>query len=172
MLTGMTKWHPMQPCDETFFATAPYVYRFPIDLPVPPERVWESLTSERSVSAWGLGVQAVEWSSPRPFGIGTTRTVTLPLHSMTAHEQYFVWDEGKRHAFFLREANRAFLRRMAEDYLIEPSPSGCRFTWTFAIEPLPKTRGLLTIGSPINRLAFGRMARSSKSYFAKHPSAD
>jgi hypothetical protein len=168
----MTKWHEMQPADEMFFEIAPYVYSYPIDLPVPAERVWESLTSDRSVAAWGPGVQSLTWTSPRPFGVGTTREVVLPLHSITAREEYFRWDEGKGCSFYVREANRLVLRRMAENYELESTPTGCLFTWTFAVEPTPKTTLLLKLGSPVNKLAFGQMARSSKGYFAKHPLAD
>jgi hypothetical protein len=172
MLDGMTTWHPMQPCDESFFTTAAHVYRFPIDLPVPPARVWESLASERSVSAWGPGVQSLRWTSPRPFGVGATREVVLALRALTVKEEYFEWDEGKRCAFFVRAASRPLVRRMAEDYLLAPTSSGCRFTWTFAIEPNPKSAQILRLADPMNRLAFGQMARSSRSYFAKHPLAD
>lgn len=172
MLDGMTKWYPMQSCDETFFATAPHVYRFPVDLPVPPERVWESLCSERSVSAWGPGVQSLKWTSPRPFGVGTTREVVLPLHSIAVKEEYFRWDEGTRYAFHVRAANRPVLRRMAEDYLLEATATGCRFTWTFALEPTAWTALVLRLAGPVSRLAFAQMARSSTSYFAKHPLAD
>ncbi len=168
----MTKWHEMQPTDETFFDTAPYVYRFPIDLPVPAERVWESLTSDRSVAAWGPGVQSLTWTSPRPFRVGTTREVVLPLHSITVREEYFRWDDGKGYSFYAREANRPVLRRMAENYELEPTATGCLFIWTFAVEPTAKTSMLLKLGSPVNKLAFGQMARSSRSYFAKHPLAD
>jgi hypothetical protein len=168
----MAKWHEMQPADETFFETAPHVYRYPIDLPVPAERVWESLTSERSVAAWGLGVQSLKWTAPRPFGVGTTREVVLPLHSITVREQYFRWDEGKGYSFYVRAANRPVLRRMAENYELEPTATGCLFTWTFAVEPTPKTSMLLRLVGPVNQLAFGQMARSAKTYFAKHPLAD
>jgi len=168
----MTKWHPMQPCDETFFASAPHVYRFPIELPVPHERVWESLTSERSIGAWGPGIESLKWTAPRPFGVGTTREVVLRLHSITVKEEFFLWEEGKRYAFWARAANRPGLNRFAEDYLLEPSESGCRLTWTFAIEPTAKAALLLRLGSPVNKLAFGQMARSSQSYFAGHPLAD
>jgi hypothetical protein len=172
MLCPMTKWHELQPADETFFATAPYVYRFPVELPVPAERVWQSLTSDRSVAAWGPGVQSLKWTSPRPFGVGTTREVVLVLHSITVREEYFRWDEGNGYSFFVREANRPVLRRMAENYELESTATGCLFTWTVAMEPTPKASTLLRLGSPVNKLAFGQMARSSKSYFAKHPLAD
>jgi hypothetical protein len=31
---------------------------------------------------------------------------------------------------------------------------------------------LLRLGGPVNQVAFGQMARSSKTYFAKHPLHD
>jgi hypothetical protein len=61
---------------------------------------------------------------------------------------------------------------MAENYELEPTATGCLFTWTFAVEPTPKTSMLLRLGGPVNQLAFGQMARSSKTYFAKHPLHD
>src|SRR6478672_7278253 len=79
---GMT-WHALEPVDDSFFETADHRYVFPIDLDVPPERVWESLQSDSSVADWGLGVQDLRWTSPRPFGVGTTREVVLPLGLMT-----------------------------------------------------------------------------------------
>ena len=48
----------------------------------PPEQVWESLASDESIAAWpmGPGIRiGLRWTSPRPFGIGTTREVRLPL---------------------------------------------------------------------------------------------
>jgi uncharacterized protein YndB with AHSA1/START domain len=169
MLIAMTRWYPLEPCDESFFHTAAHVYRFPVDLPVPPERVWESLVAPNSIADWGPMVKSVEWTSPRPFGVGTSRTVVLPGGGMTVHEQYFLWDEGHRHSFFVREANRPLLHRMAEDYVVEARPGGSRLTWTFALEGGPKTRLLLTALSPGNKLLFGKMASSAKGYFAKNP---
>jgi carbon monoxide dehydrogenase subunit G len=162
-------WHPLEPVDESFFVTADHRYKFPIDLDVPPERVWESIASDESVAAWGLGVQSLRWTSPRPFGVGTTREVKLPLGIMTVRERFFVWDEGKRYAFAAYEANRGFYRRFAENYVIEPRGAGSRLTWTIAIEPQPKLRRLVDLGRPLNRLAFGQFARGARSYFAKNP---
>jgi uncharacterized protein YndB with AHSA1/START domain len=166
---SMTRWYPLEPCDETFFQTAPHIYRFEVDLPVPPARVWESLTSDNSFADWGPLAKSVQWTSPRPFGVGTSRTVVLAGAAMTVHEQYFRWDEGQRHSFYVREANRPLLRRMAEDYVIEERPAGSRLTWTFALEGTARTSLLVKALSPGNRLLFGRMANSAKGYFAKNP---
>ncbi|HEY2296866.1 MAG TPA: SRPBCC family protein [Jatrophihabitans sp.] len=164
-------WQALDPVDESFFETADHRYVFPIDLDVSSERVWESLQSERSVADWGLGVKSLRWTSPRPFGVGTTREVVLPLGLMTVRERYIAWDEGKRYAFEVYQANRNFYRRFAENYVVEPRGAGSRLTWTIAIEPRAKYKRFVDLGRPVNRLAFGQFARGARSYFAKRPTA-
>lgn len=168
MLAGMARWHDLEAADESFFTTAPHVYRFPLELSVSPERVWESLTSDGSLGDWGLGVK-LSWMSPRPFGVGTSRQVVMPGGSMTLNERFFLWDEGKRYAFYVESANRGFLRRFAEDYLVEKTATGSRFTWTIAIEPQPKFARLVSLGGPLNKLSFSMTPRAAKKYFAQNP---
>jgi hypothetical protein len=165
----MTRWYPLESCDESYFDNAPHIYRFVQDLPVSPERVWESLVSEHSVADWSPLLRSLEWTSPRPLGVGATRTVVLPLRAITVREHFFRWEEGRRYSFHGIEANRPLLNRIAEDYLVEESATGCRFTWTFALEGTPKTRLLVTALSPANALSFRQMAYGAKGYFAKHP---
>lgn len=164
----MTRWYPLESCDETFFDTAPHAYRYPVELNVPPERVWESLTSDGSLADWGLGV-TVNWTSPRPFGIGSGRTVALPARAITVQERFFRWDEGTRYSFYVEQANRPLLRRFAEDYLVEKTPTGSRFTWTIAMEPTAKTARLISIANPLNKLLYRAVPMRAKAYFAKHP---
>ena len=165
----MTKWHPMQPVDESFFATAPHLYTFVQDLDVSPERVWESLVSANSVADWSPLLHSIEWTSPRPLGLGATRTVVLPGKAITIHEYFFRWEEGHRYSFYGVEANLPLFSKFAEDYIVEPSASGCRFTWSFALEGTSKTKLAMKAMSPINRLNFRSMAYGAKGYFAKHP---
>ena len=167
MLTFMA-WHSLDEVDESFFATAPHVYRYPVELDVPPERVWESLVSDGSLADRGMGIK-LRWLTPRPFGIGTGREVVLPLGLMTVRERFFIWDEGTRYAFYVESANRPVIEKFAEDYLVEKTETGSRFTWTIAIEAAPRYRALVAAGGPVNRLSFGQTARSGKKYFAKHP---
>lgn len=136
---------------------------------MPPERVWESLASDASLSAWGPGVQSLTWTSPRPFGVGTTRKVVSPLKAVTVHEHFFRWDEGTRCSFYVYEANRPIVRRMAEDYVVEADGSGSLLTLTIAVDLAPRLAPLAKLFSAANTLAFGQVARSAKGYFAKHP---
>jgi Polyketide cyclase / dehydrase and lipid transport len=159
-------WHTLEPADASVFTEAPIVYRFPVRLPVPAERVWQSLASDRSMSDWGLGVKRLTWTSPRPFGIGTTREVVLPLGAMTVRERFFRWDEGKGYSFYVTEANRPLVERFAEDYVVEPDGDGSVFTWTIALEPKRALLPVLRAAGPLNRMAFGQVPRAARKYFS------
>ena len=165
----MSVWRALEPANASIFETAPLIYRYPVKLAVPPERVWESIASDRSLADWGLGVKSLTWTSSRPFGVGTTREVVLPMGTMTVREHFFRWDEGKGYSFYVYEANRPGIKRFAEDYVIEPDGSGSVFTWTIAIEPYPRMVPLMKLLGPVNKQAFGQVARNAKSYFAKNP---
>ena len=96
----MTRWHPLEPADADFLASAPHVFRYQKRYAATPEKVWESLVSDESLAAWGPMITKVTWTSPRPFGVGTTREVTAPGGS-TMRERYFQWDEGHSHSFYV-----------------------------------------------------------------------
>jgi len=166
----VTRWFRLEPVDEGFFASAPYVYRFPMDLPVSPERVWQSLISPNSVADWTPLLRSIEWTSD--LGLGATRTVVLPLRAVTLHEYFFRWDAGSRFSFYGVEANRPLLRHFAEDYLIEPHGGVTRLTWTFALAGTRATAPLLRVLNPANAVTFRKMAYGAKSYFAPHATTD
>jgi Polyketide cyclase / dehydrase and lipid transport len=163
------RWHRLEPADGSVFESAPQLHRFRVRLDVPPEQVWESLASDESIAAWpmgpGLSIK-LQWTSPRPFGIGTTREVVLPFGMMTVRERFFRWDEGKGYSFYVEAVNRSGIRRFAEDYVIEPDGAGSVFTWTIAIEPTPALAPLMRATTPVNRFAFGRTAAAAKRFFA------
>jgi carbon monoxide dehydrogenase subunit G len=160
-------WHPLESIDETFFDTAPMPFVYRLDVAVPVETVWDSLQSDESISAWGPGVRKVRWLSPRPFGVGTTREVAIAMGIATVHERFLVWDEGKRYAFEVYESNRSGFRRFGENYVLEERNGGSRLTWTVAIELQPKVQRLAAVIGPVNKFAFGQMARAGRSYFAR-----
>jgi Polyketide cyclase / dehydrase and lipid transport len=162
----MTRWYQLERPDFSTFTEATQLYRFPAKFAAPPERVWQSLVSDASVQAWGLGVQRLTWTSARPFGVGTKREVVLPLRSMTVREEFFRWDEGKGYSFFVTEANRPGLRSFAENYEMEPDGDGTLFTWTIAIEPHPRMAPAMKLLGPANKAAFGMLVKGGKKYFA------
>jgi hypothetical protein len=164
MLAAMA-WHELEPADESFFASAPFVHRYPVDLAVPPDTVWSSLTSDRSMWDWRLPIKRLTWTSPRPFGVGTTREVILSGGSFGIRERYFRWEDGRRMSFVATECDRRLLRRFAEDYLVESRPGGSRFTWTIALEPTPRLHRLFRVTDPLNSLFLRAVPLAARRYF-------
>jgi hypothetical protein len=163
----VARWHRLERPDSSVFTEAPHAYRYPARFAAPPERVWESLVSDESVKAWGLGVRSLRWTSPRPFGVGTTREVVLPLGVMSLREEFFRWDEGRGYSFYVREANRPGLRRFAENYELVPDGDGTLFTWTIALDPTPRLAPVLKLLAPINKAGFAQLVRAGRKYFAE-----
>jgi hypothetical protein len=152
----------LDPVDEDFFGAAPLRYVFEMRLAAPAERVWADLVDDRSLS-WVHGLK-ITWTSPRPFGVGTTRTAAGGYGAVRLYETFFRWEEGRRHSFYAVRANSPMYRRFAEDYLVEPADGGCTFTWTFAAEPRGARPVAAAIGA-IQRPIFAAMARDTRKHF-------
>ncbi len=161
----MTRWHPLEPTDDEFFTSAPHVLRYQKRFAATPEQVWESLTSDVSLAAWGPAIRKVTWTSPRPFGVGTTREV---VSAGSVRERYFRWDEGHSHAFYVYEASLPLFKRFAEDYIVEPDGAETLFTWTVAIEAKSAFRLPLKVLAPVLKAGFGQIPSGGQRYFAKH----
>jgi polyketide cyclase/dehydrase/lipid transport protein len=158
----------MEPVEEPFFESAPHRWVHTIDLDVTPDRVWQSLQSDDSVAAWGPTIKWVRWTSPRPFGIGTTRDTAAFGGRPVFTDRFFIWDEGQRYAFSSIRGPR-LLRRFAEDYVVTAHNGGARLTWTVALEPTAHYRAVLTMLSPVIRIGMSRLAAGARQYFAQHP---
>ncbi|MFD1149588.1 SRPBCC family protein [Saccharothrix hoggarensis] len=146
----------LEPFDEDFFEEAPQRRTYVLDLPVSPERVWRGLTASNPL--WWCRLLSAEYTSPRPFGIGTTRRA-LVLGVLRLEERFFRWEEGRRQSFWVSRANLPLFRRFGEDYLVERTAGGCRFTWTFAYEPALKA------GGRVNAAVFGSLAADTRRHF-------
>jgi Polyketide cyclase / dehydrase and lipid transport len=157
-------WHPLERAGAEFFDSAPQKYRFCMEVPRRPDEVWESLTSNESLAAWpmGPGVRfAARWTSPRPLGVGAGREVTLPFGALTLRERFFHWEDARGYSFYVEEASRPGLRRFAENYTLQPAPTGTLLTWLVAIERGRRNPALSLL---LNRVAFSRTAAAAKKH--------
>jgi hypothetical protein len=150
----------LERADEGFFASAPARYSDTFAIARPAVEVWRALVADRPL-AW-CRILAIRWTSERPHGVGTTRQAKLLGGVVQLQEHFFVWEEGRRYAFYATEANLPLFRRLAEDYVVEPDgPDRCRFTWTIAIEPSALGRS----GGPVNGVVFKRLFAETRSHF-------
>ena len=152
----------LQPVDETFFETAPTVYVGTVDVARPAAEVWAELVADGALS-FCRSLRGARWTSPRPFGVGTTRTMPAMFGTLMVHETFFRWEEGRRKSFYAHRTNLPVFRRLAEDYLVEEvSPTACRFTWTIATDPYPATRPL----AYLNKRTTDGLFRDMRRHFA------
>lgn len=162
----MTRWYPLETADADFLASAPYIFHYQKRLPAPPEKVWASLISDESLTAWSPMLKEITWTSPRPFGVGTTREVAPPA-GPRVRERYFHWDEGRSQSFYVYESSMPLFRRFAEDYVVEPDGADTLFTWTVAVEPKGAFALPFKVIAPVMKAGFGRIPSDGQKYFAK-----
>ena len=162
----MARWYPLQPADADFLTSAPHVFRYEKRYAAAPEQVWASLTSDESIAAWGPSIKEVTWTSPRPFGIGTTRDV-VAFGGATMRERYFRWDDGHRHSFYAYESTLPVFTRFAEDYIVEADGDATHFTWVLALEPKRAMALPVKVFAPLLKAGFGRIPSEGQKHFAK-----
>jgi hypothetical protein len=162
----MTRWYHLEPTDADVFEKAPHVFTYQKRFAAPPDQVWEQLTSDASITAWGPATKDVNWTSPRPFGVGTTREVHA-LGGPRMRERFFRWEEGTRKSFAAYESTLPLFKRFAEDYIVEPDGDDTLFTWTVAIEPKDALALPFKVIAPAVKAAFGRLPVDGQRYWAK-----
>ncbi len=139
--------------DEAFLDTAPARFVDAIEIALPASTVWAELTHDGTLD-WCRGL-AITWLSPRPFGVGTKRQAKLFGALLRVQEEYFIWEEGRRMAFFVTSVRPPVYRRSAEDYVVDPlGPDRCRFTWTLAFDLTLLGRLNSPLSSPIIKRMF------------------
>jgi Polyketide cyclase / dehydrase and lipid transport len=150
----------LEPVDEGFLTSAPTRYSETFAIARPAGEVWGELVSQEPLH-W-CRILSVGWTSERPFGVGTTRQVKVLGGAMSLEEYFFIWEEGRRYAFYATQANLPLFRHVAEDYTVEPDgPDRCRFTWAVALEPTPLGRP----GGRVNGVIFKRLFAETRRYF-------
>jgi hypothetical protein len=158
---------PCRPVDASFFETAPMRFKNVVELDAHPAKVFAIFEDGESWPKWFRAMNKVKWTSNKPYGVGTTRTVWMTL--VTLDEHFFRWEQDRRCSFYLTGHSMPLAHSLAEDYLLEElAPGKTRFTYTVAMEP----RLAVAMGGPISRMYFGSMFKSACTNLQKYVSSD
>jgi hypothetical protein len=150
----------MEPVDESYFDNAPQRFARTWSIARPAAAVWAELVGERPLH-WCRGL-TIRWTSPQPFGVGTTRQAKTFGGLTRGDEYFFIWEEGRRYAFYFTESNPPLFTSLAEDYTVEPNgPDHCLFSWRVGLTP----SALGKPGAPLNKLLFSSFFRDTGRYF-------
>lgn len=142
-----------QQVDLAWIDTAPVRIVNTVDVCAAPAAIWSALEDADAWPRWAKVITQVEWTSARPFGEGTTRTVTM-RGRMTAYERFIAWQPHRLMAFRFDAATTSGVSAFAERYDIEPiDDSHTRVTWVMAMSP----KGVSKLIVPATRVPMDRL---------------
>lgn len=155
-----TKRYPCEPVTASFADTAPVRMVAAVDIAATAEEVWTALEDASAWPRWASVIKNVEWTSSRPFGVGTTRTVSM-AGNMIGYEEFIEWEPYSRMAFRFNEASMQGVSAFAEQYSLEEvTPGTTRVTWVMAMEPSGVSRFIVPLTQLPLRLMLAKMLRS------------
>jgi uncharacterized protein YndB with AHSA1/START domain len=129
--------------DLSFVERAPVVVRAEVSVPASPAAVWPAFADAPAWVDWFTGMQDAHYTSPAPYGVGSTRSVRVM--GLVADETILAFDPGKRFAFRVDAANLPMLRALVEVVTLEADGAGTRVVYRQALEPKPWLRPLLPL---------------------------
>ncbi len=129
--------------DNTYFSTAPYCFTATVTINASAADVFDAFEDENSWPEWAMPIQSVDWTSPKPFGVGTTRRVAMS-GGLVGDEVFIDWDYPKRMAFCFTHSSQSLIESFAEGYDVKDLGDGqVEVTWTMGMTP--KGLGKLTM---------------------------
>jgi len=126
----MPKLKDLKPVGADYPLTGPNHRTLVMPISVPSTTLFRCLEDGPAWNEW-LGID-VEWTSPEPFGVGTTRTVRTG--GQTIDEYFLTWIDGQAMGF---RFDRATLPVKAFAELYDCVPNGtdsCELRWSYAFE--------------------------------------
>jgi hypothetical protein len=114
---------------------APVLILNTIDIDCTAEHLFAIFEDESSWTIWGSSLEKVIWTSPKPFGVGTTRTVEM-AGGITGVEEFVAWKDNKQMAFCFTESSMPNMDAFGEDYRLEDiGENKVRLYWTASFWP-------------------------------------
>lgn len=150
--------------DVGFLKETKNVFRAEEIIKATPEQIFDVFEDPVSWTVWATPIQKVEWTSPKPFKIGTTRTVYM-MGGMTGYEEFVEWERGKRMAFTFVGCSKDATEKFIEDYIVTDLGDGtCRVIWTMGMEVKGFAKHMMFITRPVMSWYNRKMFRAFKRY--------
>jgi hypothetical protein len=157
------KLHPCEKVGMDFVDSAPYRFANTVDLRITPEQLFEVFADAEAWPRWAKVITHVEWTSPLPPAVGTTRDVTM-RGGLAGSEEFLLWEPHTRMGFRFNEASENRIRAFAERYDVVATATGCRLTWTLALDVVGAAKVTMPLARPVNNLAFRWFLRNLRRY--------
>jgi len=164
MAESNSKTYPCELVGLDYIDTAPFRFVSKVDLAITPEQLFEVLADEESWPHWATVITNVEWTSPEPRGVGTTRTVSM-RGNIVGNEEFIAWEPFSHMAFRFNTSTSNAISAFAEDYRVVETGEGCHLTWVMAMTPAGRAGRLgMTMGRPVMAWLFQRFLHNLRRY--------
>ncbi len=158
----MPKQRSYRPVGLDYLETAPVRAALRQSLPASAETVFAAFEEPDFWTAWVGPIDEVVWTSPKPFGVGTTRDIVG--RGSRISEEFIAWQAPRRIAFYFTDGNNPLFAALAEEYALEPRGDRCELVWRHAFECPPRLRLL----QPVVAFGFERFASRALKKMADH----
>lgn len=139
-----------------YFETAPVVVQATQVVAATPERIFDVFLDADSWSRWAYPITSVDWTSPFPLEVGSTRTVWMRA-GMVGHEEFIAWEPFRRMAFRFNQTIKGGPTAFAEDYVVTDLRDGRSLVeWTMAMT----LAGVSARFAPVTGPAMGAVNRA------------
>jgi carbon monoxide dehydrogenase subunit G len=147
--------HPCQKVGLDWLATAPQRFSNDVDVALTPDELFGVLARADTWPRWAKVIKHVEYTSPEPHGVGTTRVVRM-AGGMVGDEEFLAWEPGKQMAFRFNTSGTRTLKAFLENYRLEPIAGGTRLTWELGMDTGGASKLFAPITTPVTNLMFRR----------------
>lgn len=157
------KMYPCVKVDQNYILAAAKSYQAVVEVSATPEQIFEVFEDEAAWQTWAIPIKRVEWTSPKPYGLGTTRTVEMI--GLTGDESFIAWDYPRHMAFCFTQMSATLIESFIEDYVVTPLSNGnTQVQWTMAMTPRGYGKITMTLFGPFMRVSLQLMLNSFKRY--------
>jgi hypothetical protein len=129
--------------DLSFVERAPVVVHAEASVPARPAALWPALADAPAWVDWFAGAKAAHYTSPAPYGVGSTRSVQVL--GLRADETVLAFDVEKRFAFRVDATNLPGLAALVEVVTLDAVGDATRVVYRQALEAKPWLRPLLPL---------------------------
>jgi hypothetical protein len=166
--------YPCRIVDLGFLEVAQEKHVNDVELECSPVELFGIFADGDSWPVWAPGFKRIDWTSPPPFGVGTTRTATL-MGGLAIDEVFLAWDEGERMSFIFTGSSvdmSGGLDALIEDYVVTDLGGGrCRLRWTLAYNPAGVMRHFQFLARPFVGFFLRRILAGLRKYVAQRSPA-
>lgn len=164
------KMHPCTPVDLSYFEGKSFCYQAVVEVDATPEQVFASFEDASAWPAWAMPITNVEWTSAKPYGLGTTRRVSM-MGNLVGDEVFIGWDYPKRMAFCFTHCSQTLIDSFGEDYQVSVLPNGkTRVQWTMRLTPKGFGKFTLALSAPFMGWSLQWMLNGFKKYIEANKS--